>query len=133
MIQIERALHTEIAWRLKPLHPDCIIVPVPNGAWLPARTKEERALVARIVSRLKSEGQLLPGAADLCVLWDDGSGTIELKRPATRTLLERLPAGRPSDAQLEFAQRCAEHGVRHCYATSWEEVRAALVDWGRMR
>jgi hypothetical protein len=81
---------------------------------------------------MKDEGQMLPGAADLLCLWRDGSGAIELKRPAERTLLGKRPAGRPTDAQKEFAALCERHAVRHVYATTWEEVYAALKDWGRL-
>ncbi len=75
---------------------------------------------------------MLPGAADLLCMWGTGAGAIELKRAAGRTLLGKHPAGRPSDTQKEFAALCAEHGVRHAYAHSWDEVHAALADWGRL-
>jgi hypothetical protein len=81
---------------------------------------------------MKAEGQLLPGAADLLCLWQNGSGAIELKRPAERSLLGNRAAGRPSDTQKEFAALCADKGVRHIYATSWEEVHSALSSWGRL-
>jgi hypothetical protein len=132
MIQAERYLHQEVMLRLGSLRPSCVIVPVPNGAWLPARTPAERNLVARLIARMKAEGQMLPGAADLLCLWDDGCGAIELKRPAEQTLLGKRPAGRPSDAQKEFAALCAMQRVRHTYATSWVEVQAALSNWGRL-
>ncbi len=134
MIQAERALHEEVMLRLRVASPPlrCVIVPVPNGTWIPARTPAERSLVARLVARMKAEGQMLPGAADLLCLWEDGSGAIELKRPAEHTLLGKRQAGRPSDAQKEFAALCAAHGVRHIYAHSWDEVHTALTDWGRI-
>jgi hypothetical protein len=118
--------------RLGSLRPDCVIVPVPNGVYIPARSQTERALAARLISQMKAEGQLLPGAPDLLVLWDTGSGAIELKRPAEHTLIGKRAAGRPSDAQKEFAALCAEKNVRHTYATSWVEVQAALSNWGRL-
>lgn len=121
-----------MAIRLRALKPNCIIVPVPNGAFFPARTVAERTLVRRLVHQMKAEGQMMPGAADLLVLWRDGCGAIELKRPAQKTLLGKTPAGRASDAQIEFADRCAVLGIRHVYATSWEDVRKALADWGRI-
>ncbi len=132
MIRAEAALHEEVMLRLRPLRPGCVIVPIPNGTWLPAHTPEERKLVARLIGRMKAEGQMLPGAADLLCLWGEGAGAIELKRPSERTLLGKHPAGRPSDAQKEFAAHCADHGVRHVYAHSWDEVHAALAKWGRL-
>jgi hypothetical protein len=132
MIQAERYLHAEVMMRLPALRPDCVIVPVPNGTWLPARTPAERSLVARLIARMKDEGQLLPGAADFLCLWRTGSGAVELKRPAQRDLFGKRPAGRPSEAQKEFAELCTTHGVRHVYATSWDEVHDALSDWGRL-
>jgi hypothetical protein len=100
--------------------------------WIPTRSEAERRLAARLIARLKAEGQMLPGAADLLVLWDTGSGAIELKAPAQKTLLGKRRAGVPSDTQKEFAALCALHGVRHTYATSWYEVREALHQWGRL-
>lgn len=128
----ERALHTEVTLRLRTLRPNCVIVPVPNGIWIPARTLAERNLVVRLIARMKAEGQMLPGVADLLCLWGEGAGAIELKRPAERTLLGKQPAGRPTATQREFAALCAAHGVRHVYATSWDEVVGALADWGRL-
>ncbi len=133
MIQAERTLHEEVMMRMRPLRPDCVIVPVPNGTWIPARTPGERQLVARLVARMKAEGQMLAGAADLLCLWEDGSGAIELKRPASFDLLgKRTRAGPVSEAQKEFAALCADHRVRHVYAHSWGEVHAALAEWGRL-
>jgi hypothetical protein len=131
MLRAEAILHQEVTLQLRALRPNCVVVPVPNGAWFPARSPEEQSLVNRLVARLKDEGQLLPGAADLLCLWETGAGAIELKRPARRDLFGKSPAGRPSDAQKEFASLCAAHGVRHVYATSWDQVRGALTDWGR--
>ncbi len=131
-VQIERALQQEVMLRLMALRPKCVIVPVPNSIWIPTRSPAERAMAARIISQMKKSGQLLPGAADLLVLWGTGSGAIELKRPPTRTLLGKLPGGRPSESQKDFATLCRAQGVRHCYATSWEEVHTALFIWGRL-
>ena len=59
MIRAEAALHQEVAWQIKATKPACIIVPIPNGTWLPARTDKERAIVARLIARMKAEGQIL--------------------------------------------------------------------------
>ncbi len=133
MIQAERSLHTEIMMRLtSPLSP-VIAIPIPNSVYIPAHSDAERRVVAQIITRMKSDGMLLPGAPDIVTLWEGGCGVIELKKPATRDLFgRRSPAGRPSAAQKEFAALCAEHGVRHAYCHSWDEVRAALVEWGRL-
>ena len=132
MIQAERTLQSEIMLRLGALAAPIIAIPIPNSVFIPARTEAERRLAGRIISQMKANGQLLPGAPDLVILGQDFSAAIELKRPASRTLLGRLRAGRPSDSQIEFAAQCAQHGVRHVYATSWEEVRGALTEWGRI-
>jgi hypothetical protein len=131
VIQIERSLHEEITIRLRPVQPDCVIVPIPNGTWIPQRSPEDRKLIARLVARMKDEGQLLPGAWDFACLWGTGSGVIELKRPAGRTLLGKHPAGRLSDDQNAYGALCDAHGVRRAVAHSWDEFYGALADWGR--
>jgi hypothetical protein len=127
-LQIERSLPAEIAWRLKAL--PLVVLPVPNGIWIPARSEAERSLVARIIARLKADGMLLPGAPDLVLMWADGCAAIELKRLKTRDLFGARPAGRPTDDQKWFAERCAELGVHHAYCTSWDELKAKLDKWG---
>lgn len=128
----ERLLQAEIMMRLRFLNPDCVVVPVPNSIYFPARSKEERSVISRIIHQMKASGQIMPGAPDLLCLWRDGAGAIELKRPATRNLLGKQPAGRPSASQIEFAELCSKRGVRHLYATSWDDVKGALADWGRI-
>lgn len=131
MRQDERDLQREVMLRLRFAPVSALILPVPNGIWIPARSPSEKALVARLIARLKADGFLVPGVADLLVLWSDGSGAIELKRGASKSLdgvIHR--AGSPSDAQKEFALSCATLGIRHAYCTSWVEVRDALMSWG---
>jgi hypothetical protein len=128
VIQLERALVAEIGWRLKAM--PLIALPIPNGLWIPARTAAERSLVARIIARMKADGMLLPGAPDLVLLWPGGGAAIELKRPKTRDLLGTRPAGRLTDNQRWFAERCAELGVHHAYCSSWDELKAKLAAWG---
>jgi hypothetical protein len=104
---------------------------VPAGTWIPARTAAEKNLVARIVARMRADGMLLPGAPDLVLAWRDGAALVELKRPKSRDLFGHvLPAGRPSAAQTELAERAARLGVRHAYVTSWDDLRTRLGDWG---
>jgi hypothetical protein len=133
MIQIERALHEEIALRVKAIKPACLLLPIPNGVYLPTRDDKEKRIAQRLIARMKEEGQLYPGAPDYVCLWDDGSGVIELKREAQRTLLGPVPAGRPSPAQRALEAQCAALGIQHRYCHSWDETHAALRDWGRMR
>jgi hypothetical protein len=127
-LQAERSLQQEIAWRLKTL--PLVALPIPNGLWIPARTQAERSLVARIIARMKADGMLLPGAPDFVLMWHGGCAAIELKRPKMRDLLGTRPAGRPTDNQRWFAERCAELGVHHAYCTSWDELKAKLNKWG---
>ncbi len=108
-----------------------LALPIPNGMWIPARTPAERSLVARIIHQMKQRGEIVVGAPDLAVFWASGAGLIELKRPAQRDLLgKRIAAGKPSQAQLDMAERCAQIGVRYAIAESWDQVRKHLIDWG---
>jgi hypothetical protein len=131
MRQDERSLQAEIMLRLTAGAWPLIAIPVPNGAWIPARSAAEKILVARLVARLKADGMLLPGAPDLCLLWPGGGALVELKRPARRDPLgRRVAAGRPSAAQSALAARARELGIHHLYATSWEALAARLRGWG---
>lgn len=125
----ERLLQQEILTRLKswPL----VAISVPNSIYFPARTDEERRIIARVVSQMKNAGSITPGAPDLALFWHGGAAMVEIKRPASRDLLgAKKPAGRPSDAQKDMAARCAELGVNHAYVTSWDELRGHLTEWG---
>ena len=127
--QYERTLQTEIMWRANRL--PLIVAPIPNGIWIPTRDDAEKALVGRIVNRLKNDGMLLPGVADLSVVWRGGGGFVELKRPASKDLFGvRKPAGRSSDPQKEFADKCQRLGVNHAICQTWDEVRDRLREWG---
>jgi len=134
---IEKSLHQEIMLRLRIL--PVLAFSVPNQVYIPARNEDERVLARRLIAQMKNTGQLSPGAPDLCVFWGGAGGCapsggmIELKRPASRDLLgKRTPAGRPSEAQRELAARAEALGCNHAYASSWEDVRACLVDWGAL-
>jgi hypothetical protein len=133
VIQLERTLQIEVGLKLAAAKPKALVLPIPNGMFLPTHNKHEETIARRWIARMKAECQLVPGAPDLVVLWDTGSGVIELKREAQRTLLGRLPAGRPSEAQLAVEARCKALGIHHSYCHSWDEVHLALRDWGRMR
>ncbi len=132
MRQIERDIQREIMLRLRFAPLDALIIPVPNGIWLPARNEAERSLIARLIARLKADGFLLPGAADLLVLARDFSGAIELKRPAASTLLGKTPKGRLSEAQRGFKQSCEALGIAYALCSSWADVRDRLIAWGRL-
>ncbi len=128
MLMLERTLQQEIMLRLKAL--PVIAIPVPNSFYIPVRTEAEKALVKRIVHQMKLRGLLLSGACDIALLWAGGSAAIELKRPRTSDLLKTRPAGRPSDSQIAFENRCIEVGIHHAYVTSWEALRERLREWG---
>lgn len=129
--QIERALQAEVMLRIKAAALPVIAVPVPNSIYFPARNEAERKIIARVVAQMKATGQLEPGAFDIACFWaNGGGGMIELKRPATRDLFRKRPAGRPSDEQIEMAERATSLGVNHAFCTSWDDVRARLTEWG---
>jgi hypothetical protein len=130
--QLERILHQEIDVRLRALGADLVWISPPNGVYLPARTDSEKRIAGRIVSQLKTGGMLTPGAADYVFLWNGGCGCIELKREAAKTLLGKVRAGKQSDDQIAFQARCERAGVPYRVARSWDEVKAALVDWGAL-
>jgi hypothetical protein len=132
MRQAERILQREVMARLRFAPVKALVVPSPNGIYLPARTPAEKVLAARVVHQLKLDGQILPGAPDLLVLWSHGCGGIELKRPAERNLLGKQAAGQLSPTQTAFRDRCDELGVHYAVCQSWDEVRETLKAWGRL-
>lgn len=132
MRQAERILQREVMARLRHAPLAAIIVPSPNGIFIPARTPAEQTLARRVVHQLKLDGQLLPGAPDLLFLWSHGSGCIELKRPAEKTLLGKQRAGQLSDDQMAFRKRCDALSVNYAVCQSWDEVRETLKAWGRL-
>jgi len=113
--QLERSLQTEILLRLN-RYP-VVAIPSCNGMYIPARNEHEQAIVARIINRMKSDGMLLPGAPDLTLLGAKGALCVELKRPASRDLFGRKPAGRLSPEQKAFKRRCDETGVEYMSPT----------------
>ena len=124
--QAERSLQTEVLYRLA-RYP-VVAIPVPNGIWIPARNEAEERLVARIISRMKTDGMLLPGAADLVLLGDKGGMCVELKAPASRDLFGRRPRGRLSPEQRAFRDRCVDCGVAYLVAECWEDVAVRLSE-----
>lgn len=132
MRQAERILQREVMLRLRHAPLAAIVVPSPNGVFIPARTPAERELARRIVHQLKLDGQLLPGAPDLLFLWQDGCGCVELKRAAEKTLLGRQRSGQLSVDQRVFRDRCDDLGIPYAVCQSWAEVRDRLKVWGRL-
>jgi len=122
--QLERALQTEIAIRLK-RYP-IVAVSVPNGIWIPSREPGERDIAARIIARMKSDGQITPGCSDMILAGAKGALFLELKRPASRDLFGRKPKGRLSPEQKEFRERCERVGVRYTVAHCWADVECSL-------
>jgi hypothetical protein len=132
MQQIERALHQEVMLRLKSAPLAAMVIAVPNSLWIPTRTIAEKTLAARIVSQMKNNGMLTPGAPDLIFCWSDGSGFVELKRPAQRHLFGKTPKGRLSAAQKEMAEQPKLYDIRYAICDSWPSLRDTLIGWGRL-
>lgn len=126
--QAERALQSEVVLRLRAW--PVVTLPIPNGIWVPARSEGERALVVRIINRMKSDGMLVPGAPDLAIFWNGGAGMIELKRPPAQSLLGKSRAGVPTEAQVTMAERAAALKINHAFCQSWDDVAARLTEWG---
>jgi len=122
--QLERNLQTEILYRLA-RYP-VVAVPVPNGIWLPAHNEAERAVVARLMARMKTDGMLVPGAPDLILMGEQRAVCVELKRSASRDLFGRKPKGRLSPEQKAFRERCIDTGVEYIVAECWEDIAAVL-------
>ena len=122
--QLERNLQTKILYQLN-RYP-VVAAAIPNGLWIPSHNEKERALVARIVARMKSDGMLTPGAPDLVLLGAKGALCVELKRPATNDLYGKKPKGRLSPEQKAFKQRCDEAGVGYLVAYEWADVECSL-------
>jgi hypothetical protein len=89
--------------------PGCIMFAVPNGG---VRNPREMA-------RFKTMG-LVPGVADLILLWGEGGGAIELK----------VGKGKQSIAQKEFESCCESFEIPYRVCHSVDEVKAACQEWG---
>jgi len=124
--QLERSLQTEILYRLA-RYP-VVAIPVPNGLWIPKRDDDEARIAARIISRMKSDGMLLPGSPDLILMGERRAVCVELKRPASRDLFGRKPKGRLSPEQKAFEQHCIDCGVEYIVASSWDDIAAVLPE-----
>ena len=123
----ERVLQREIMLRLQAGPWACVAAPIPNGVYLPSHNEEERRLVGRLMKRLKDDGMLLPGAADLVVLGRAAGLYLELKRPTSRDLFGRKTVrGQLSAGQKEFRRRCEKAGVPYEVAYTWDGALAAL-------
>lgn len=127
-VQSERILQEEFLWRLR-AYPILPLV-TPNGLYIPARTEGERAIKARIISRMKADGMLVPGASDIVLLWGGGAALVETKRPAHKDVFGTHAAGTPSQDQIEFQRRAQRLGINHAYCRSWEQLKAQLGEWG---
>lgn len=129
---VEKALQGEVLLRLRAL--PVIVASIPNATFLPTRSKAEKEMARRLIGQAKRSGMLSPGAGDLVVMGAPRGkcigGFIELKRPASRTLFGKQPAGKLSDAQEDFRDRCAAVGVNWARCESWTQVEAALREWG---
>jgi len=130
--QAERILQREVVTRLTHAPLDAVLVPVPNGFFIPARDPQMRVLARRLVHQLKLDGQLQPGVPDLLFLWASGSGAIELKRPPEKMLFGKHPRGVLSPQQKLFQKQCVDVGVGFAVCETWPEVRDVLISWGRL-
>lgn len=128
MRQVERSLQQEIMLRLN-AYP-VITVPVPNGLFIPTNSDGEKKIVARIISSMKRDGMLVPGAPDLLVVSAYRGGFLELKRPAERTMFFNSPQGRLSIDQKQFQGRCDKYHVPYAVVTTWDEAKFVLTGWG---
>lgn len=125
----ERALQIEVMLRLHAL--GVLAVAIPNSIFFPARTEAERSIISRIIRRMKDDGLITPGAGDLIVAGNGAACFIELKREKSRDLLGKtLPAGRLSDPQKDFRDKCAAAGIPYHVCHTWDEVKAALYETG---
>ena len=124
--QLERSLQSEILYRLN-RYP-VVAIPIPNGIWLPSHNEAERAVVARLMARMKSDGMLTPGAPDLVLMGEKRALCVELKRGASRDLFGRKPKGRLSPEQKAFQQRCINRGVEYLVASSWEDIEYIIPE-----
>ena len=124
--QLERNLQTEILYRLA-RYP-VVAIPVPNGLWIPSHNEAERAVVARLMARMKTDGMLTPGSPDLILMGERRAVCVELKRPASRDLFGRKPKGRLSPEQKAFEQHCIDCGVEYIVASSWDDIAAVLPE-----
>ena len=122
--QIERGLQAEVCMRLGRF--PVVYAAIPNGLWIPARSEQEKALVARIMARMRNDGQITPGAGDLAVIGPRGGMYVELKRPASRDLFGRRPRGRLSEEQKLFRDRCLSAGVEYLVADCWADIECRL-------
>lgn len=111
-------------WRLNSC--PVVTISVPNSIYFPARSQAERDIISRVVSQMKSTGQITVGAPDLCVASAKGCVFIELKRPRTKDLFTVRPKGRLSDDQKIFQARCTAAGVRYVVAYDWADVERSL-------
>jgi len=124
--QLERSLQSEILYRLA-RYP-VVAIPVPNGLYIPSHNEAEKAVVARLMARMKTDGMLLPGAPDLVLLGEKRALCLELKRPASRDIFMKRPKGRLSPEQRAFRDRCVDCGVEYLVADCWEDVEAVLPE-----
>lgn len=86
---------------------------IPNG--IPSK--------AYIIEGFVKRG-LLPGAADLLIITNDG---------VPHFLEVKSPTGYQSEPQRAFQKRCAAIGVDYCLVRSTREAEAVLTAWGAFR
>lgn len=112
----ERQVQREILRMCGTVFPAALIAHVPNGSHLGG---DERARSMQM-GALKGDG-LKVGFPDLIVLWNHGTGFLEVKRPK---------GGKVSPAQEAMIAHLRELGHRVEVVTSAVEAQQHMLDWG---
>lgn len=124
-MRAESSLQAEIMYRLAAQHPELVAVAIPNGAYF---FGSDRARAAIMVKSWKRSGLLTPGAGDLVLAGRGSAAFVEIKTPARSDLLgKKRGAGKLSDEQRAFRDRCAACGVPYFVVRSWQEVEDAIA------
>ena len=108
--QPEAGLQAAILELVRLRHPQALIFSIPNGGFV---------LEPRIVAKLKWQG-LVPGVPDLCVIWPDGHGWLEVKSEG----------GRLSAVQSTIQSMMRAMGQRVAVVRSVLDVMETFATWG---
>lgn len=83
---------------------------------------------------IRAAAGAMAGAPDLVLIWADGGGFVELKRPKDERqgslLGVKSRAGQLSTNQVAFRELCKAKGIRWARCRSSEEFQNTLQDWG---
>jgi hypothetical protein len=112
----ERQVQREILRMCGDVFPQAFIAHVPNGTHLSGNDEAR----ARQMGGLKGDG-LKVGFPDLIILWNHGTGFIEVKRPKL---------GKVSPVQEQIHAKLLDMGHRIHVVTSAIEAQSVMLDWG---